>query len=190
MDIINSNLKALFNNKCKVVDLNHEYDHFTGKERYAIITDLTEDEVTQVFDEYVEVLKPFIILSPEIGEVIRLYWANEKKYEKRDERGEIPFLNEETKDELIKGLYVPDDQIRKQLAFEERKSRDRKAAMVKAALKTLTPTQRRRLIDYHIMGMTLAQIASDEGVAPKNIQKSIKLAEKKFIDACERQEVA
>ena len=62
--------------------------------------------------------------------------------------------------------------------------------MVKAALKTLTPTQRRRMIDYHIMGMTLAQIASDEGVTPKNVQKSIKLAEKKFIDACERQEVA
>lgn len=46
------------------------------------------------------------------------------------------------------------------------------------------------MIDYHIMGMTLAQIASDEGVTPKNVQKSIKLAEKKFIDACERQEVA
>ena len=65
-----------------------------------------------------------------------------------------------------------------------------KESNIRQALRTLTPTQRERLINYHIKGMTLEQIAQKDGIAIKNAFSAIKRAERNLINAYERLEAA
>ena len=37
--------EELFANECKVINLKYEYEGYTGSERWAIITELAEEEI-------------------------------------------------------------------------------------------------------------------------------------------------
>lgn len=52
--------------------------------------------------------------------------------------------------------------------------------LMKSALATLTKTQRRRYIQYHVMGKTLREIAAIEGIAFQVVNRSILSAQKKI----------
>lgn len=46
-----SALDEQFKYECKVINLSYEYPGYTGKEKWAIITDLTEKELIEKYDE-------------------------------------------------------------------------------------------------------------------------------------------
>lgn len=49
-----SALDEQFKYECKVINLSYEYPGYTGKEKWAIITDLTEKELIEKYDEKAE----------------------------------------------------------------------------------------------------------------------------------------
>ena len=186
MDIYKSNVKQAFNDDCKVVDLRKEYDDPIGEVKFAIVTDLSEEELCSLYEEFIKELRPFVILSTELGEAIGWYWRNEKKYEARHRRSEIEFSPAETGTEVKYGLFVPDAQV----LDERREMYEKQMERIRSAFKTLTHVQRRRLVDYHLLEKTLEEIADEEGISATGIYKSIKRAERSFIAAYERLEVA
>lgn len=51
-----SALDEQFKYECKVINLSYEYPGYTGKEKWAIITDLTEKELIEKYDEIIRCL--------------------------------------------------------------------------------------------------------------------------------------
>ena len=81
-----SALDEQFESECKVINLSYEYPGDTGKEKWAIITDLTEKELIEKYDEIISSYKPFILLFSLFGSVRADYIRNEDKCSKRAKR--------------------------------------------------------------------------------------------------------
>lgn len=178
--------EARFRRECKVINLFVEYTGYTGDAKYAIITNLKEWKLKEKYEEIIEQYRPYIILSREAGLAIRVYERFERKYGMRRTRGtEISFIDTRDEDRLTDPLNN-DESVRTEYEHK-REERDRR---VREALMALTPKQRERLIDHHINGMTLDQIAQRDGVSPKRIYTCIKRAENNFISAYENLEAA
>ena len=59
-----------FKNDCKVIRLDAEYTGYTGDTKYAIITDLTEEELSARYPAEIKRYIPFVLLSSEMGRAI------------------------------------------------------------------------------------------------------------------------
>lgn len=46
-------LDEQFKCDCKVINLSYEYPGYTGEEKWAIITDLTEEELIEKYEEII-----------------------------------------------------------------------------------------------------------------------------------------
>ena len=58
-----SALDEQFKYECKVINLSYEYPGYTGKEKWAIITDLTEKELIEKYDEIIRLFFCFLCLA-------------------------------------------------------------------------------------------------------------------------------
>ena len=79
-----SNVKQTEENKrfaeeCKVIDLKYEYRGYTGEERYAIVSELSKEELKQKYPKLIQKYIPFVLLSVAQGAVIDDFNRNEKK---------------------------------------------------------------------------------------------------------------
>lgn len=66
------NLDALteaFKADCKVIRLKYEYPGYTGTEKYAIISDLSYEQIVEKHAPVVKQYIPFLLLSKAAGEV-------------------------------------------------------------------------------------------------------------------------
>lgn len=79
-------LDEQFKCDCKVINLSYEYPGYTGEEKWAIITDLTEEELSKKYEEIISSYRPFIILSSLFGSVRADFIRNEDKFIKRAKR--------------------------------------------------------------------------------------------------------
>lgn len=167
--------KIQFAEECKTINLKFEYENYTGKERYAIITDISEDELVE---KYGDILKcfysPYLLLSVEQGAAIIEYQNIEAKHRMRQLRHGHAFdINDGDFDEHHPEIAV-DDNIIELLCMQEEKQR------IKKAIDALTEIQKRRVIAYFFEGKSYRKIASEEGVNHSKIEKSISLALKKL----------
>ena len=80
-----------FKEECKLIDLRYEYHGYTGDERYAIISELTEKELRYRYSNIIKRYEPFILLSMECGEIIDEFHRNEDKFKKRAKRSKDYF---------------------------------------------------------------------------------------------------
>ena len=100
-----------FKNDCKVIRLDAEYPGYTGDTKYAIITDLTEEELSARYPAEIKRYIPFVLLSSEMGRAIREHHRNDEKFAKRTARYESVFIACTEEDEaLINSLSVEDEQ--------------------------------------------------------------------------------
>ena len=60
----------LFAQDCKLINLQYEYSGFTGTEKWAIITELSEEALWDKYPDVISRYTPFILLSMAQGEVI------------------------------------------------------------------------------------------------------------------------
>ena len=94
-----SALDEQFKYDCKVINLSYEYPGYTGEEKWAIITDLTEEELSEKYEEIISSYRPFIILSSLFGSVRADFIRNEDKFSKRAKRSISIFdFSEETEE--------------------------------------------------------------------------------------------
>ena len=72
----------------RVINLRYEYRGYTGNERYAIITDLSEKELNEIYETEIAAYRPFLILTCEMGRAMYEYDLNEAKHKRRIARTE------------------------------------------------------------------------------------------------------
>lgn len=166
-----SELELQFQEECKVINLKYEYDGYNGDIRWAIISNLTEDEMLEKYRPIISDYMPFIVLPPAFGEVRDEYRRNEKKHYMRSIRGHIYPLDEEL--EKYHPEIAVDDSIKRVLTNDQNER-------LWEGINSLEKKQRNRLISYFIYGRTFREIAKLEGVDHKAIVRSVGSALKKL----------
>ena len=181
--IINA-LDEQFHIDCEVVETKYEYPHYTGIEKWIIITDLTVEELKSKYAEQIALLKPFIVLSRSFGTVRDEFRRNEKKHYMRSVRScSIYDFGEETEEhhpEIV--TYSLEEEI---LLKEEYLLNCERLEKVQDAISHLKAIQRERLIKFFFNGKSMREIAEEEGVNHSTVSKSINAAInklKKFIE--------
>ena len=100
--------EELFTSECKLINLHYEYAGYNCKERWAIITELTEEELFAKYPDVVNRYIPFVLMSTAQGDVIYESKRNEDKYDKRNKRTVDAFGYEDEVSQLFhKELIVP-----------------------------------------------------------------------------------
>ena len=179
-------LKELVANDCKLINLRYEYHGYTGTEKWAIVTELAEEELWVKYPDVIRRYTPFILLSMAQGEVIDESYRNNDKYEKRAKRtidvyGYEDDISEQFHRELITPFVDPFEQAEEERIEEEKEQlRQLEIAKVRKVLEMLKPVQRERLIKAILLGMSSRKIAKEEGVYYSVVDKSIAAARKNF----------
>lgn len=178
--------EELFAKDCKLINLRYEYTNYTGKEKWAVVTELTEKKLRKKYPDIIKRYTPFVLLSMAQGEVINESDRNDDKYEKRAKRtldvyGYEDDISEQFHRELITPFADPFEQAEEeQLEIEKEQLRRMEIAKVRKVLEMMKPVQRERLIKAILLGMSSRKIAKEEGVYYSVVDKSIAAARKNF----------
>ena len=78
-----SKQEELFASECKVINLKREYRDYTGKKTFAIVSDLTDEELLSKYPDVVIQFLPFVHLTYAHWKVFCKYHCNEGKFKKR-----------------------------------------------------------------------------------------------------------
>ncbi len=166
----NLSTNVTFTEACKVIDFAKEYSGatpYSGKQRYGIVTDLTETELNARFAEDLVPYKPYELLSPEIYEVIKEGNRNDERETKRDFLYHDSFALE---DERVPAAPLSDP-------ADIAESDDTYKHIINEMLK-LPGHQGRRMYQHYVLGFSVEEIANAEGVASVSVYKSIQRAKK------------
>jgi hypothetical protein len=178
--------EELFAKDCKLINLRYEYTNYTGKEKWAVVTELTEKELRKKYPDIVKRYTPFVLLSMAQGEVINESDRNDDKYEKRAKRtldvyGYEDDISEQFHRELITPFADPFEQAEEeQLEIEKEQLRRMEIAKVRKVLEMMKPIQKERLCKVVLLGLSSRKIAQEEGVNYSAVDKSIAAAIKNF----------
>ena len=178
--------EELFAKDCKLINLRYEYTNYTGKEKWAVVTELTEKELREKYPDIIKRYTPFVLLSMAQGEVINEADRNDDKYEKRAKRtldvyGYEDDISEQFHRELITPFADPFEQAEeKQLEIEKEQLSRMEIAKVRKVLEMMKPIQKERLCKVVLLGLSSRKIAQEEGVNYSAVDKSIAAAIKNF----------
>jgi len=178
--------EELFAKDCKLINLRYEYTNYTGKEKWAVVTELTEKELRKEYPDIIKRYTPFVLLSMAQGEVINEADRNDDKYEKRAKRtldvyGYEDDISEQFHRELITPFADPFEQAEEEhLEIEKEQLRRMEIAKVRKVLEMMKPIQKERLCKVVLMGLSSRKIAQEEGVNYSAVDKSIAAAIKNF----------
>lgn len=178
--------EELFASECKLINLRYEYSGYTGKERWAIITELSEDELFCKYPDVVKRYLPFVLMSIEQGEVIYEAKRNDDKYSKRSKRTLDAYgYDDDISEQFHKELIVPyidpiEAEEMERLEEEKRKQRLLEIKKVRTVLAMMKPIQMERLLKHKIEGKSVREIAREEGTHHSSVTKSINAAIKSF----------
>ena len=178
--------EELFAKDCKLINLRYEYTNYTGKEKWAVVTELTEKKLRKKYPDIVKRYTTFILLSMAQGEVINESDRNDDKYEKRAKRtldvyGYEDDISEQFHRELITPFADSFEQAEEeQLEIEKEQLRRMEIAKVRKVLEMMKPIQKERLCKVVLLGLSSRKIAQEEGVNYSAVDKSIAAAIKNF----------
>lgn len=178
--------EELFTRECKLINLQYEYTGYMGQERWAIITELSEEDLFLKYPDVVNRYIPFVLLSVAQGEVIYESKRNDDKYDKRNKRTLDAYGYEDDISQLFhKELVVPyidpiEAEENARLDEERKMQRNIEIAKVRKVLSMLQPIQKQRLLKHIVEGKTVREIAREEGTYHSSVIKSINAAIKNF----------
>lgn len=136
------NKQADFNSECKLINLKYEYQGYTGDEKWAIVSELSEKELFEKYPDEIQQYLPFVLLSVEQGEVIYESKRNDHKFEMRASRSGHAFdINDGAFEEHHPEIAVVDD-IMEKMELEEN------IRTLRTVLNTLNGIQKKRVISY------------------------------------------
>ena len=166
--------ELLFANDCKLINLRYEYHGYTGTEKWAIVTELAEEELWVKYPDVIRRYTPFILLSMAQGEVITEY----QNYEARERMRRLLFghafdINDGEFEVHHPELAVDTDPIEEIMLKDNIKR-------LREVLCYLSETQKRRVFKYFFYNKTLEKIADEEGVDFTSVRESVNSAIKKL----------
>lgn len=149
------------NREYKAFNLAYEYDNYTGEYKYAIATDLTEEELRSRYGDEISRYEPFLIISTEIGMTMIQSNNNENKHRMRVCRGEVLLVEEIANEtnEYDDSIARANIEIRNELIME--------------AVNRLNEISRERIIMKYVYGYTEKEIADASGCSFQAVSKCI-----------------
>lgn len=174
--------KELFKSECKVINLDFEYQSCVcdmkgclGNVKWAIITELTEDELLEQYGDVIsKYYFPYVLLNGNQGATILDFYNIDAKYRMRQIRNGHAFdITDGCFEQHHPDMAVDEDILESIIHNDDIKR-------VRKALCNLNNSQKRRVIKYYFYDKTLMQIAKEEGVSFSSVRESIEGAIKKI----------
>ena len=145
--------EELFAKDCKLINLRYEYTNYTGKEKWAVITELTEKELRKKYPDKMTL----------------------------DVYGYEDDISEQFHRELITPFADPFEQAEEErFEIEKEQLRRMEIEKVRKVLAMMKPIQKERLCKVVLLGLSSRKIAQEEGINYNAVDKSIKAAKKNF----------
>lgn len=152
----------------KVLNLEFEYSGYSGLEKFAIATDLTESDLYSKYGEEIRLFEPFILLTRDMGMTMVEHHKNDEKFRTRARRGQ-EVLVEEIFDE-----FYADESIQAEINTEIRND------LILVAVNKLSKKNRERIISKFYYGKTDQEIALDSGCDRSTVSREIRNSIKKM----------
>ena len=171
---MNTIVKISPNKEYMVIDLVKEYagsTAFVGTEHYAIVTDLSEENLNSAFSQELKPYKPYVIISREMYRAMQETHRNDSREHWRDKFCHDTFAIEMEK--LPINWKADPALICESIQTVE---------YILAKMMELPEHQGLRLYDKYIVGYTTNEIAHKEGVSKGSVRKRSKLAKQKIRD--------
>ena len=153
----------------KVFNLAFEYDGYSGDEKFALATDLTEEELRSKYGDEIVAFEPFVSLTREMGLIMTEQHKNNQKFRKRASRGQEVFVED------------IDDEFYSSESAQAKNNIEIRDDLIIAAINKLSSKSRERIIKKFYLGKTAKEIASESGfdssTVAKDIHKSLKTLE-------------
>ncbi|TDP45155.1 sigma-70 family RNA polymerase sigma factor [Aminicella lysinilytica] len=174
------NLEEQFAKECKLINLKYEYYGYAGDEKWAIVSELSKEELMEKYPELIREYIPFVLLSVKQGEAITEYNRIEDKHRKRRVNNELGFGFDEVTEYAHPELIQPNF-IEKQMEEDFDKERESfKMKLFAEAMDCLTEKQSKYITLRFVKGMSARDIAKEEGISHQAVEKHINVAIKKF----------
>lgn len=165
MTISNNNRINQFKLDCKIINLKYEYPGYKGDISWAILSELTEEELLTKYPEEIKRYIPFIWLSSVHREAFAESERNNKKHKMREIRHfDIQGYDDDMS--IHHSELVID-------CFEEEREREVDAWRLKNAIQKLKSKQRERIIKIFYEGKNSRQVAKEDGISYSAVDKSI-----------------
>ena len=176
------NSEKFFTSECKLINLKYEYGNgYTGKEEWAIITELSEKELFEKYPEQIKEYIPFILLSIEQGKAITEFNQNEDKFRKRSKNNGDAFgYDDDLTERFHPEAIEPDFLVKQELDEYELQHYQKKMELIEKAVTSLTEKQHKYLVARFIDGKTAREIAREEGISHQVIDRHLIAGIKKF----------
>ena len=154
----------------KIIDLRSEYAGFEGEEHWAIVSELTAEELNQKYPEIVKEHSPYVLLSVAQGQVIDEFKRNENKHRMRQNLWGDNYNYEDGLSENFHPEFAIPDYMDEVIAMQQYTA---EYELLAVAIKELTIVQRRRITKYFAENKSYRVIAEEENVTVSKIEKSI-----------------
>lgn len=172
--------KELFAKDCKLINLKYEYTGYIGQEKWAIVSELSEQELFEKYPDEVKKYIPFVLLSVEQGKAIQAYNRNEDKYRKRQNNNSDAFgYDDGTTENMHSEVSVPDFIEQQEMDDYYNQRAEEKMRLFVTAMASLTEKQHKYLVMRYVDGISARDIAKAEGVAHQVVDRHILVAKKK-----------
>ena len=171
-----------FKRECKLINLKYEYGNgYIGNEEWAIITELSENELFEKYPEQIKEYIPFILLSMEQGKAIAEFNQNEDKFRKRSKNnGDAYGYDDDLTERFHPEAIEPDFVEKQELEEYELSHYQKKMELIERAIDSLTEKQHKYLVAHFVEGKSAREIAKEEGVSHQVIDRHLIAAIKKF----------
>lgn len=162
-------LKEQFMHECTILEPQKEYPGYIGKEKYFIITNLSETELKSKYASLVEPFRPYLLLDKSFIDARSDFKRNEDKHKKRAKRTEDIYGYVDGETEIFHKELVLDE------LFEGFITSIQIDSIYKAA-EMLPQIQKKRFFMYYICGLSKRKIAEMQGVSHTAVNRSLELA--------------
>lgn len=151
------------NENYSVINLTSEYPRWSGKEKYGVITNLTEDIIEDRFFDELKDYTPYIIIPENFLEIRRTYINNDRKFGMRELKYHASF---EEEDDVTESNGFEDSLL---ISME-----------LQSAIDMLSKLEADRVTKKFFMKMTLGEIGAEEGRSATAIKYSVDKSLKKL----------
>lgn len=162
-------LKEQFIQECTILNPKEEYPGYTGKEKYFIVTSLSESELQRKYTRFIEFFQPYLVLNKSFIDARADFKRNEDKHKKRAKRTEDIYGYVDGETEIFHKELVLDE------LFEGFITSIQIDSIYKAA-EMLPQIQKKRFFMYYICGLSKRKIAEMQGVSHTAVNRSLELA--------------
>lgn len=156
-----------------IIDLVEEYQDENADIKWAVVTDLKEQELQLIFGDEIQSYSPYSILSLEQGQAIFDFHKNNAKFDWRYRHKEICGLTEEVMTIISEDVHSFD-------GTKNVNSRIIRNEALLHALDSLTEKQKSRFIMHVIDELTEREIGDLENADHKSVHESIAAARRKL----------